>query len=77
MKRNLTIQLDEETVRKARLLAAKREKSVSRLVADEIRRLVREDTEYQKAKATAFAQLERGFDLGANDLSDRDSLHDR
>jgi hypothetical protein len=47
------------------------------LVADEIRRLVREDTEYQKAKATAFAQLERGFDLGANDLSDRDSLHDR
>ncbi len=77
MKRNLTVQLDEDTVRKARVLAAKRETSVSRLVAQEIHRLVREDDEYQKAKAAAFAQLDRGFHLGGGVLPDRESLHAR
>ncbi len=77
MKRNLTVQLDEETVRKARLLAAKRETSVSRLVSQEIQRLVREDEEYARAKAEAFAHLDRGFHLGGGALPDRESLHAR
>lgn len=40
MKRNLTVQLDDETVRKAKVLAARRSTSVSKLVAHEIARLV-------------------------------------
>ena len=77
MKRNLTVQLDEETVKKARVLAAQRSTSVSKLVADEIERLVGEDEAYQRAKAVALGHLRRGFHLGGGPRPDRDSLHER
>lgn len=50
MKRNLTVQLDDETLAKARVLAARRSTSVSKLVAQEIERLVGQDESYQRAK---------------------------
>lgn len=77
MKRNLTVQLDDDTVHKAKILAARRSTSVSRLVADEIERLVNDDERYQRARQTASAHLERGFHLGGGLVSDRDALHDR
>lgn len=77
MKRNLTVQLDEEVVLKARVLAARRATSVSRLVADEIRRLVTDDDRYRQAQRRALRQLERGFRLGGRGVPDRDALHDR
>ena len=76
MKRNLTVQLDEDTVAKAKVLAARRSTSVSKLVAHEIHRLVGEDDAYQRAKSTALAQLDRGFHLGGGNLPDRDELHE-
>jgi hypothetical protein len=60
-----------------RNLAAHRSTSVSRLVAAEIECLVQEDDRYQKARATAVRQLERGFRLGGGHLADRGSLHER
>jgi predicted transcriptional regulator len=66
MQRNLTVRLDEDTVRKAKIVAAKRSTSVSRLVADEIDRLVREDEAYEQARVEALADLESGFDLGSD-----------
>ena len=77
MKRNLTVQLDEETVAKAKVLAARRSTSVSKLVAHEIQRLVGEDDAYRRARTAALAHLEKGFPLGGGALPDRDSLHDR
>lgn len=77
MKRNLTVQLDDVTIDKARVLAARRSTSVSRLVADEISRLVEEDERYSRARATAIRQLERGFRMGGGQLPDRESLHER
>jgi len=77
VRRNLTVQLDETTIRKARILAARRSSSVSRLVADEITRLVSEDDLYASAQATAERQLAQGFHLGGGPLPDRASLHDR
>ncbi len=77
VKRNLTVQLDEATVKKARVLAARRSTSVSKLVAHEIERLVGEDEAYQRAKSTALAQLNRGFHLGGGPLPERSSLHGR
>ena len=77
MKRNLTVQLDEETVAKAKVLAARRSTSVSQLVAHEIQRLVGEDDAYRRARTAALAHLEKGFHLGGGALPDRDALHDR
>lgn len=77
MKRNLTVQLDDVTIDKARVLAARRATSVSRLVADEITRLVEDDERYSRARATAIRQLERGYRMGGGQLPDRESLHER
>lgn len=77
MKRNLTVQLDEETVAKAKVLAARRSTSVSKLVAHEIQRLVGEDDAYRRARTAALAHLDSGFHLGGGALPERDALHDR
>lgn len=78
MQRNLTVKLDETTIRKAKIVAAKRETSVSRLVADEIDRLVREDDAYEQARIEALADLDSGFDLGTDgQLPPREAAYDR
>jgi hypothetical protein len=77
MKRNLTIQLDESTVQKARLVATKRSMSISRLVTEEIEKAAAEDNSWQVARRTALAQLEHPFHLGGEKLPARESLHQR
>mgnify|MGYP001052760540 CR=1 FL=1 len=66
MQRNLTVRLEDDTIHKARILAAKRATSISKLVAAEIDRLVREDEAYGQARVEALADLESGFDLGSD-----------
>jgi hypothetical protein len=77
MGRNLTVHLDDATIHKAKVLAARRATSLSRLVAGEIERLVGEDDAYQHAQQTAIVQLERGFRFGGGSRPDRESLHER
>jgi hypothetical protein len=77
MKQNVTIALDKEVIRKARVLAAERSTSVSRLLADEIERLVGDHDRYEEAKTAAIAELRRGYDLGGGPLPRREELYDR
>ena len=78
MHQNLTVRLDGATIHKAKVLAAKRSTSVSRLVADEIDRLVLEDEAYEQSRVEALADLESGFDLGSGgSLPARESIYDR
>ncbi len=76
-KRNLTVQLDEEVIRKARIVAAERSLSISRLVAQQIETLVGDEDAYEAAEREAIARLERGFDLGGEPLGPREQLHER
>ncbi|HLJ68558.1 MAG TPA: DUF6364 family protein [Chloroflexota bacterium] len=76
-KQNLTIQLDKEIIRKARLLAVERSTSISRLVADQIERLVDGEERYQSARAAALEELHTGFHLGGGVLPERAELHER
>lgn len=63
-KQNITISLSRQVLRKARILAARRETSVSGLIAHQIESLVRGDEAYECAQRQATALLERGFRLG-------------
>lgn len=56
-KRNLTVELDDDTIRKAKVVAAKRGTSVSRLVAREIEDLVKDDMRYEEARDRALKAL--------------------
>jgi Family of unknown function (DUF6364) len=77
MKRNVTVSLEQQTIRKARILAAKRGTSISRLLAGQIEALVGDDEAYEQAERRALALLDRGFHLGGVIRASRDELHER
>lgn len=77
MKRNITVQLDDATVQQARVAAAKRGRSISRLVTEQIEVLARQDDDYDRAMQDALAELERGYNLGGGPYPARDDLHHR
>lgn len=77
MKRNLTIQLDEAIVAKARSVAARRSVSISHLVRQQIEALAAQDTSYQTTLQRAFRRMDKGFNSGTKTLPGRDDLHDR
>jgi hypothetical protein len=52
-KKNLTIQLEDAVIRRARVLAAKRGTSLSALVARELDQLVARDDRYEDARRRA------------------------
>jgi Family of unknown function (DUF6364) len=74
-KTNLTLQLDEEVIRRARIVAVKRGTSVSALVARELEGLVEQDARYEEARGRA-EELMRGASLRGGRSWRRDELHD-
>ena len=74
---NITIRLDRRTLRRAKVLAAKRNTSISGLLAQQIAFLVGEDDAYEQAHRRALALLERGFRLGGRIEATRDEWHER
>jgi hypothetical protein len=75
-KQNLTVQLDRDTIRKAKILAAQRGTSVSGLVAAQIAESVQSNESYETARRAALELLGRGLHLGGRRLN-RDELHER
>jgi len=74
---NITIKVESDLAHEARVLAAKRGTSLSRLVADQLSVLVREDQNYAAARRRALSRLRRGYDLGWDKPLKREELHDR
>ena len=75
-KQNLTVQLDRDTIRKVKLLAAKRGTSVSSLVAAQICEAVQTEDAFESSRRTALEWLEQGFHLGGA-RPNREALHER
>ncbi len=76
-RRNLTIQLGTETIRRARVLAARRGTSVSGLVERTLEELVARDDAYEEAMRGAIDALRRGIHLGGRIRASREELHER
>lgn len=76
-KQNLTIRLDRLTIRKAKILAAKRSTSISALLAEQVECLVGGDDAYEQAQRRAFALLDQGFHLGGRIAATREEWHER
>jgi hypothetical protein len=77
MKQNITVSLEKDLIRKARILAASRSISVSRLIGDELKRMVSQSEEYERIRKQALADLDAGFHLGGQPRPARDELHER
>ena len=76
-KQNLTISLDRETIRLAKILAARRSTSISGLLARQIEILVGEEEAYERAERQALSLLDQGFHLGGVIRASRDEWHER
>ena len=75
-KRNLTIQLDEATIRHAKVVAAHRGLSLSSLVAQQLNELAEADQRYERARAVALGALADASG-GAAPSWRREELYDR
>jgi hypothetical protein len=76
-RQNITISLSRQVLRKAKILAARRETSISSLLAQQIESLVGEDEAYERAERQAAALLDAGFHMGGLIRARRDELHAR
>ncbi|HXJ06870.1 MAG TPA: DUF6364 family protein [Candidatus Acidoferrum sp.] len=77
MKSNVTLKLDADLLKAARVLAAEQGTSISRMLADKLEELVRERAGYDRARKRALARLRVGIDLGWTRPDSRDELHER
>jgi nucleoside-diphosphate-sugar epimerase len=77
MKTNITLKLDADVLREARILAAEEGSSISRLLAAKLEELVRERKGYDRVRRRALARLREGLDLGWSPAASRDELHER
>jgi hypothetical protein len=76
-KANITLKLDKDLLRKARILAAEEGTSVSALLATKLEEVVRERTDYDQAKGRALAILRERRELHWERPRSRDELHER
>jgi hypothetical protein len=75
-KHNITVAIEPGLLKKARAVAARRGRSVSALLADELRELVDEDAQYAAARRRALALFASPLALGGIPLR-REELHER
>ncbi|HEU5472106.1 MAG TPA: DUF6364 family protein [Actinophytocola sp.] len=76
-KRNLTVQLDEETIRAVKELAARRGTSVSGLVAQKIHQMVAADDRYQVAMEAALEAMRNAKPRGGRNWTRAEINEDR
>ena len=77
MKSNITLKLDATIIREAKILAAQRGISVSRLLAEQLEGLVRREKAYETARKRAINRLDSGLDLGWSPVENRRELYER
>ena len=77
MKTNITVTIDAELAHEAKVLAARRGTSLSRLVGEKLEELVHHDNTYEAAMKKAIADMETAPALGFQKPASRDELHER
>ena len=75
-KKNLTLRLNEEILRKAKFVALEHNMSLSKWVAQLIVSNVQADTAREVAKKRALRRLRKGWRLGGKPVA-REELHER
>jgi hypothetical protein len=77
MKTNITLKIDSDLLREAKIFAAEEGSSISALLAARLEETVRERKKFNQARRRALARLKSGFDLRWTPPRSRDELHER
>lgn len=75
--KNVTITLDEDTARWARIEAARRDTSVSRLIAELLRGYMEAEDDYERAMNSYFSRSPRALKKPGERYPSRDEIHER
>ncbi|MEW6418245.1 MAG: DUF6364 family protein [Nitrospirota bacterium] len=78
-RQNVTLSLPKNLLKKAKMIAAKREKSLSELLKESLEEKVRQETGYKEAMERQIRLMKKGFNLGTKGqiTISRDELHER
>ena len=77
MTTNVTLRVETELLRQARVLAAQRGTSLSRMLSEQLEELVGREAAYEAARGRALARLEQSRDLGWVPAASRGELYER
>jgi hypothetical protein len=75
--KNVTITLEEDTLRWAKVAAAKQDTSVSRMLGEELRQKMLREKSYERAKKRFHARLPRPLKAADAAYPPRESLYER
>lgn len=75
--KNITVSLDDETYRRARIRAAEMDTSVSALVRDYLAGLGSQESEFERLKRLELETRERIVGFDPNDRLSREELYER
>ena len=78
-RQNVTLSLPKLLLKKAKVIAAGREKSLSELLRESLEQKVRKANGYKKARQRQLKLLKEGLDLGTKGdiATTRDEIHER
>jgi pyruvoyl-dependent arginine decarboxylase (PvlArgDC) len=78
-RQNITLSLPKDLLQKAKILAVKKNKSLSGLLSEYMAKITNEEDAYQAAKTRHRRMLKKGFDLGLRGKTPwkREDLHER
>jgi metal-responsive CopG/Arc/MetJ family transcriptional regulator len=78
-RQNVTLSLPKQLLKKAKAIAASKEKSLSELMRESLEEKVREATGYRKAMERQLKLMEKGFDFGIKEkiTISREEIHER
>jgi hypothetical protein len=75
--KNVTITLDEDVVRWAKVWAASHDTSVSRMLGDELRKKMLAEQHYERAKKRFMSKSPKPLKSANTSYPGRDSLYER
>ena len=76
-KTNITLKLDRALLKEIKIIAAKRDTSISNLLNVQIEEFVKKQGGFEERKRRAVERMRKGFDLGFTPAKSRDELHER
>ena len=78
-KQNITLSIPKDILQQVKILAAKRDTSVTRMLTEALEALIREESGYEAARRSHTRRLQESASLCTYGETnwDRDSLHER
>lgn len=77
MKQNITLSINKDLIRKAKILAAQKQTSISGMLSQELQKIIDDSEEYELFKRKALININQGFHLGGKIAVSREEFHER